>query len=712
MTTPSPETPDVVLPKDLAANPRLSTWVDLGTDGVVTVRVGKVELGQGILTALAQIAAEELDVDVERVVMQATSTAGSPDEALTAGSLSIMFSGAALRQACAEARAVLCAAAAAELGVDLADLTVGDGDLRGPGGGHTTYWRLDHATLLDRDADGRATPKKSTDYRLVGASVQRLDLPDKVTGRPRFVHDLRLSGQLYGRVIRPPSRQAHIDAIDDEVVAGLPDAVTVVRDGDFLGVIADREAAAVAAASTVADAVTWHESASLPDEDDLPGFLRSAKTERTVIAEPTGDARADDVAHRLTRSYGRPYLAHASLAPSCGIARWRDGGVTVWTHSQGVFQLRRAIHAQLGVPLDRVVVHHVEGAGSYGHNAADDAAFDAVLLARAAPGRPVQVVWSRHDELTWAPFGAAMTVDLEATVGVDGRLLSWRHEAWSNGHTSRPDTGGLPRLLAATHTADPTPIPPSADPPPERGAGLLRNAVPYYDVPHLEVVGNRLLTMPLRVSSLRSLGAHLNVFAVESFLDELAEAAGADPVEFRLRHLTDPRARAVVETVAAAADRSPRGDASGDTGRGIGFARYKNIGAYCAVVADVEATHEVRVTRLHVAVDVGQVVNPDGVANQLEGGAIQATSWTLKERVRFDDTRVTSGDWETYPILRFTEVPRVDVEIMSRPDDPPLGAGEAAQGPAAAAIGNAVYDALGVRARDLPLTPDRITALL
>ena len=385
----------------------------------------------------------------------------------------------------------------------------------------------------------------------------------------------------------------------------------------------------------------------------------------------------------------------------------------MWTHSQGVYNLRADLALVFALPPESIVVEHVEGAGCYGQNGADDVALDAVLLARAVQGRPVRLQWSREDELAWAPFGAAQAVDLEADLDAQGEIVGWRHEVWSNGHVSRPGRAKTPTLLAASQLAKPFPrfdrrstrrwpaaAAPSATP------------SPLYDFPAWTITNHRLLTMPIRTSALRTLGAFANVFAIESFMDELAAERGEDPLAFRLRHLKDPRARAVLEAAATARRLERAGPSARASGHGIGFARYKNFGAYCAVVAEVEGAADIRVRRLVVAVDVGEVINPDGVANQIEGGAIQATSWTLKEAVRFDRTRITSDTWETYPILRFSEVPAVEVEIIARPEEKALGAGEAAHGPTAAAIANAVFDALGVRVRDLPITRERIIAAM
>jgi CO/xanthine dehydrogenase Mo-binding subunit len=576
-------------------------------------------------------------------------------------------------------------------------------------------------TLLDRDATGEVAPRPSGGYAVVGASVPRVDLPEKVIGRPRFIHDLALPGMLHGRVLRPPSPGAELIALDTAGADALPGVVAVVRLGGFVGAVAEREEVALRAVELLRADTRWDERPTLPDEERLDEFLTTGPAETTVpLDEPAASAETvesldEPAASGAVRShaavYQRPYLAHASMGPSCGVARWEPGGgLSVWSHSQGVHELRAELARVLDRPADGITVHHVEGAGCYGHNAAEDAALDAVLLARAVPGRPVKVVWSRQDELSWAPFGPAAVVKLDAGVDAAGNVLQWQHEIWGNGHGGRPGPGKPSVLLAAVHAAGALPHPRAGEAPLSTGLGAARNAIPDYTFRRRRVVDHRLLTMPVRTSSLRSLGAYLNVFAAESFMDELAHAAGADPVEYRLRHLTDPRARAVL---AAAARRAGWGrPATGSVGYGVASARYKNTGAYCAVVAEVHAEHEVRVRRLTLAVDAGLVVNPDGLVNQIEGGAVQATSWTLKERVRFDRSRVTSDTWETYPILRFSEVPAVDVEVVSHAGDPSLGAGEAAHGPTAAAIGNALYAAIGVRVRRLPLTEVNIIAAM
>jgi CO/xanthine dehydrogenase Mo-binding subunit len=699
------------LPLSLAANPVLGNWIRMRSEGFVQVRSGKVELGQGVLTALAQIAADELDVDVARVQMINAATDLSPDEGFTAGSLSIQHSGAALRQVCAEVRTVYLAVAAAKLAATPDELEIADGQINGPDGSTTSYWELADDSLLDRTVTGDAAPKAESDYQIVGTDVARLDLPDKLTGRPRYLHDLALDGQVYGRVVRPPSRGARLRDVDTGPTRALPGVIIVVRDGEFLGVVAEREEIAVCAAQQLRRDASWDERPTLPDEHDLPAFLVSAKADTSLLALKEAQACVQPARSHSAR-YHRPYLAHASIGPSAAAALvHEDGRLDVWSHSQGVYMLRRELAAALDIAPDTVMVRHVEGAGCYGHNGADDAAMDAALLAQAVPGRPVQVVWSRPDELAWSPFGSAAVVEVAADCGDDGTVLSWRHEIWSGSYMGRPGTTPTNALLAASHRTRGEPIRAGGEPPIERGGGAGRNALPSYDFPAYRITNHLLTEMPLRTSALRSLGAFLNVFAAESFMDELASAAGRDPVEFRLAHLSDPRGQAVLNTAASRANWAQRTSREA-IGHGIGYARYKNASAYCAVVAEVEAIKEVRVRRLVIAVDAGLVINPDGAANQIEGGAIQATSWTLKERVRFDRLKVTSETWETYPILRFSDVPAVDVEFVAGNGNPPLGVGECAQGPTAAAIANAVYDALGIRVRSMPLTADQLIAAI
>jgi len=701
----------VTLPPSLANNRRLDRWVAIDPNGMVDVRTGKVEIGQGIVSALAQIAAEELDVDYARIRMIPADTVRSPNEGVTAGSTSTSQSGGALRQVCAEVRLAFLEAAARRLGANLDELTIRDGTIaRRASNESLTYWELRDDVDLTRDADGRASPKRPEQLTLVGKPLPRMDLPDKVMGKGVYVHDLDLPGMLHGRVVRPPSYRAEIETFDATRIEAMPGVRAVVRDGRFIGVVAGREEQAVAAAAALARSVTWREAADLPDVEAMPDYLRALPSRTQVLSE-TGDMTRPP-AGTVEAVYSRPFLAHASVGPPCAVARARDGEIEVWSQSQSIHPTRKDIAATLGIAPDAIVIHHVQGAGCYGHNGADDAALDAVLLARAVEGHPVRLQWSHEDDLSWSPYGPAMVVAMAGATGDDGRISAWRHELWSNPHIMRPGLQATPSLLAAWHIDPPFAQPAGIDALPGGKPASQRNALPLYDFANQSVVHHVLDRLPIRTGTLRAIGAFLNTFAIECFMDELAHAAGLDPVELRLRHLSDERGIAVIE---AARDRAglfagrPR---DGSRGMGLGFARYSNEASYAAVVAEVEAGETIRVTRVVAAVDCGRAINPDGVANQVEGGVVQAMSFAMKEMVRFDRTRIESRSWDTYPILRFSEAPSVETIVIDRPDQPSLGVGEAVAGPTAAAIANAVFDAIGVRVRDLPMTPDRVLAAI
>jgi nicotinate dehydrogenase subunit B len=703
------------LPGSLQTNRMLDGWLRIEADGTVTAFTGKVELGQGILTALAQIVADELDVGPARVRMISGDTSRTPNEGVTSGSLSIEQSGTALRFACAEARAILLDAAAAKLGAPAADLRVEDGTVVAPAGGRATYGELTTGAMLRREATARAKPKPSSAHRVIGKSLPRRDIPAKVTGGAAYVQDVRLPGMLFGRVVRPPAPRARLASADERAVRAMPGVVAVVRDGSFLGVAAEREEQAIAASRALRQSARWELANDLPPSGPaLFEHLRRAPSQTDVIAERS-DA-APPAVKKLQATFTRPFQAHASIGPSCAVAQWQGGKLRVWSHTQGVFPLRGALARALRVPPADVVVTHREGSGCYGHNGADDVALDAALVARAAAGRPVKLQWMREDEFGWEPYGSAMIVDLRAGLDEKGNVVEWHHEVFSHAHTTRPGESEGVNLLAAWYLADPMAPGPAHNIPQPNGGGD-RNAIPLYAFPRVRVVNHLLPAMPVRVSALRTLGAYANVFALESFMDELAAAAGADPVEFRLRHLADPRARAVVEAAAAKAGWRGRAGEAGDgkRGRGIGFAQYKNKATYVAVVAEVEvdrASGDIRVVKAHAAADAGMTVSPDGLANQIEGGVIQAASWTLREAVAFDQSQILTRSWSDYHILRMTEVPAVEVTLLDRPEEKPLGAGEAALGPAAGAIANAVANATGRRIRDLPFTAERVKLAL
>jgi len=630
-------------------------------DGTVTIATGKVDLGQGISTALAQIAAEELGVDLQKIKILPASTAYSPDEGVTSGSLSIQDGGKGLRKACAELRALL------------------------KKSGKASYWELE----LAGDIPAGAPERSPSEYRVVGTNVPRLELPAKIAGKPSYVHDMVLPGMLHARILRPPRPFARLVSV--------PDHPGLVRDGSFAAVVAEREEDAIDAAKWLGAEAVWSDGPAMPE--DIYGWLKAHVAETKIQKEQVNaEAKAGGAKH-FKAEYHKPFICHASIGPSCAIARKKGETIEVWSHTQGIFGLRQEIAMVLRMPEERIIVHHAEGAGCYGHNGADDVALDAALIALQAKGRPVRLQWTREDEFAWEPYGPAMAVALEASLDAQGNIVSWRHDLWSNGHTHRPGRSQKPVLIAAGEIAEPFERAPAIDPPLPSG-GAQRNAVPGYEFPDLVVTQHWVREAPVHGSSLRSLGAFGNVFGIESFIDELASAAKIDPVEFRLRHLKDPRGRAVLEE---AVRRSGSFSKSEGRGRGVAYARYKNIGAYCAVVAEVDAGGaELRVTRIVAAVDVGLPVNPDGVVNQIEGGCVQATSWALKEA-----WRPGAVNWEDYPILRFSEAPPVEVHIL-RNQNPSLGAGECTMGPTVAAIANALHDALGVRVRKLPLTAENI----
>jgi CO/xanthine dehydrogenase Mo-binding subunit len=599
-------------------------------------------------------------------------------------------------------RSLFLAAAAQELEVAVTDLRLRDGAIEVPGTDlRTDYWALVPHVDLSREATNTESLGAMPERRLLGRSAPRRDLPGKLSGAA-YVHDMELPGMVHARVLRARAYGRRLASLDEAAIRRAPGNVAVVRSGDFVAVVAEREEHAINALEIAAQAAVWSGGEPLPAPQEIETLLpRMPHSTSVVFAHGT----AAPAARRFEASYSRPYLAHASIGPSCALATFEEGKLTVWSHAQGPHMLRSQIAKALGMAESDVQVTHRDGAGCYGHNGADDAALDAALVARAC-GRPVLLQWTREQELAWSPYGSAMAMKLSAGVDESGRVIDWRHELWSHTHVNRPGWGGGINLLAAREIDPAAHVPPAKDMPLPAGGGD-RNAVPLYDFARQEVVYHFIPEMPLRVSALRSLGAHANVFAIESMLDEIAAGLGADPVQFRLRHLADPRARAVIEAAAKAAAWTA-GASDGVRGRGIAFARYKNLSAYCAIVAEIEVAEKIRLVRMVAAVDAGGVVNPDGLVNQIEGGILQAASWTLKEAVRWDQEAVRTRSWEDYPILRFDEVPRIEVVVLDRPGEPGLGAGECAAGPTAAAIANALEHALGVRARHLPLTPERL----
>jgi nicotinate dehydrogenase subunit B len=697
------------LPGSLKTTPLLDAWIKVAPDGRVSVCTGKVELGTGVRTALLQVAAEQLDLAPQAIELITADTAATPNEGYTAGSHTMADSGTAILNAAAQVRTLLVASAASKLGVDASALTTRDGTIIAADGRRVTYGEAVGYADLHQNAQPDARTKPPSAYAVIGHMLPRVDIPGKVRGGASYVQDLRLHGMVHARVVRPPAYGASLVSVDTRRVEALPGVLKVVRNGNYLAVVADDEWRAIVAMRELALAAQWQPGPPLPDPAQIHQLLMSLPAQEITVADQGAAPGAPTSEPTLKARYSRPYLTHGSIGPSCAVAQLDNGVMTVWTHTQGVFPLRAGIAEMLAMPPDKVRCVHVEGSGCYGHNGADDVAGDAALIARELPGRPVRVQFMREQEHLWEPFGPAMTVDASASLDTAGTMTDWHYELWSNTHNNRIENAG--RLLPAQLLAQPfTPAPPKPIPMPEGGGD--RNSIPLYRVPSLHVQHHFVPTMPIRVSAMRSLGAHMNIFAIESFIDELARAAHADPVAFRLKHLDDPRAHDVIR---AAVDqfgwraRTARtgGSSPRSQGTGFAFAQYKNLMAYLAIAIEVTVTRdtgELSIERVVAAVDCGQIVNPDGVRNQIEGGILQTTSWTLYEETHFDRQRITSYDWSTYPIMRFSSVPkRVDVLLIDRPGLPFLGVGEAAQGPAAAALANAIDDATGVRLRDLPL---------
>lgn len=699
------------LPGDLKKSPFLDSWIRVDANGAITVFTGKAELGQGIKTALLQIAAEQLDVDLKRLTLVTADTGRTPNEGFTAGSHSLQDSGTAIMNAAAQVRQILLAQGALRAGVPAEQMKTDNAAVVAPNGQRFGYGELVSGEMLHVQAAPQSPLADPHGYRVMNHSIQRVDIPAKVTGGAAYVQDMRLRGMVHGRIVRPPSYGAKLAGVDTAAVEKMPGVLKVMRDGNFLAVIAEREFLAIEAMRALAVAARWQETAKLPDAGNLAAALTGLPSQDITVLDNQQQSAAGGKS--LEATYSRPYLSHGSIGPSCAVAQLDNGALTVWTHTQGVYPDRDAIAEMLRMPREKVRCIHVEGSGCYGHNGADDAAADAALLARALPGRPVRVQWMREQEHAWEPFGPAMVVKVKASLDANGSIADWDYGVWSNTHSTRPGPPGA--LLAARDLASPFPQPPPKPIPMPEGGGD-RNSIPLYQLPSARVIYHFLPTMPVRVSALRALGAHMNVFAIESFMDELAAAAGADPVAFRLKHLGDARAREVISTTADRFGWAQRPRQTPGRGYGFAFARYKNLAAYCAVACEVEVerhTGRARMVRAVASVDAGQVVNPDGLTNQIEGAILQSMSWTLFESVTFDSTRITSIDWATYPALRFSAVPdTMEVHIINRPGAPFLGAGEAGQGPSAAALGNAIADAAGQRLRDLPLSRERIRAAL
>lgn len=705
----------------LKTSPDLDDWISVGTDGRISVRTGKVDIGQRISTAQAMLVAEELDVPLDRVDIIRPVTGASPDEGITSGSNSVMDSGLAVRLAAATARHHMLARAAETLDVDADTLEVDDGLIQSRATNRSvTYAELQGGQPFEIPVDPDTGTKDPGDHKIVGTRVEPFGLRDIVTGQYKFLNDLTLPGMLHARVVRPPHYNARLNDLDADVVARLEAAGNaIVRDGSFVAVAGPDEYAVIRAAERLAASADWNTDGGPEPQDIYESLTANPRESRPVEDDgrpqdkpvPPLEAPPEAATATVEARYDKPYQMHGSIGPSAGMAVFKDGALDVWSHSQGIYFLRDAMADAFALNAENVRIEHVPGAGCYGHNGADDAALDAALIAHALPGTPILLKWTREEEHAWEPYGTAMSMQLRASLDEAGKVIDWSQETYGDTFNMRPRSGpnqaGPARLLSSRFRAEP---PPTFVPQPAmvRHIGLHRNLDPLYSFPQTRLIKNLVRDLPLRTSALRTLGAFGNVFAIESFMDELAEAAGTDPVAFRLDHLDNQRARDVLEAVAAKVDWA----ADDGRGRGIAFAQYKNLKAYAAVAVELEVNDaaEIVLHRVVLGADAGEIVDPDGVAAQYDGGFLQAASWTLYEQVTWDRDGITSRDWETYPILGFDNVPEIETILMERPGEAFLGAGEAVAGPTGAAIANAVHNATGLRLRRMPFTPDAIRA--
>jgi nicotinate dehydrogenase subunit B len=691
------------LPHFIVENPRLLDWFAFALPRKLTLKTGKVEIGQDILTALRQIAAEELELPLSLIEVLSGDTGASPNEGPTVASLSIMMSGPAVRVAATEMRGRLFQAAAVRLAVPVSQLSAIEGVFHVAGTAtEENYWTVVGDVDLEEPINGAFPSRDPRAYSLVGTSPVSPDLVKKLSG-PAFIHDFSPPGMLHGRAVRQPHLEAKLVRFDGDRVRAIKGVVSLVHDGNFIGVVAESEDLLLAAMDRLERLVEWDLGET--DERGLSpmDYLNKGESIPVAVHEDFQDRHHN---WQYAATFTKPLISHGSIGPSCAVACIENGTLTIWTHSQNVFALRTQVSRVIGIPESHVVVKHLPAAGCYGHNGADDVAMDAVLFARAVPGRPVRAQWSRRDELRAEPLSSPMRVAVSASLE-DGRIVAWHLRTRSGTHVRRPGWDDEVNLLAAAALQsrpwpfhEPTDVPLNIG-----GGGGAKNSVAGYNFPQ-QVIYEFVPQLPFRVSSMRSLGAFANVLAIESSMDDLASLAERDPVEFRLAHLTNARSRKVIETVVAMSNW--HGTIEPGQAKGLGFAQFENEVSYCAVVAQVSVDEEVRLLRMWAAVDAGLAINPGGIVAQVEGGMIQAASWTLREAVPTEGRRIVSESWKDYPILRFNEIPEITVSVISNTSDPSLGVGEVAMGPTAGAIANAVARALGVRIRDLPITRDRI----
>ena len=699
----------------LETNPELDGWLKFSSDGILTVFTGKVELGQKITTALALIAAEELYLDFNRVKIAAVNTEYSPEEQPTVGSNSIEESGEAIRQASAVARNILLNMASKKLNESIDRLEITDGNIRSILNNNiTSYWDLIGDQKFNHKIEKLPILKSFKDYQIIGKSNFSKGFEKIISGKEEFIHDLEFPNMLHARVVRPPFYSARIVDLDLTKIKSMSDILHIEKDGSFLGVVSEKEEKVVKAISILKKNIKWSKM-SKNNKEDISELLDKNNVKSyqvldgtAVNKEPESEFLNNDE-DWIESTYIRPYHMHASIGPSAAAALLDKNRYFVWSHSQGIFLLRKALASVLEIDEKFVIVNHVPGAGCYGHNGADDAALDAALLARKLPGRHVLLKWEREDEHKWEPYGSAMLIKMKGCLDDEGKVKLWYHQTYSDVHSSRPKhKENFSNLLASWHLENPLkPLPKNAWL--VFHGGIHRNADPIYDFAKKSIIKTPVHDLPLRVSALRTLGAYANVFAIESFMDELASINEIDPLDFRLKHLRDDRAIHLLKTLGKETDWYNQQMKDG-CGRGMGFARYKNTKCYAAVIVELEVDDygNINLQKAFIFADAGQIIDRNGLKSQLEGGFIQSASWTLKEEVKFEGEEVLSIDWESYPIIKFSEVPDIETILIDRPNEPPLGAGEATQGPTAAAIANAVFNATGIRLKRIPFTSENL----
>lgn len=685
------------LPRSISCHPIINAWIEILENGRICVLTGKMELGQGIRIAVAQVAAEELNADINMVEVNLAQTGRTPDEGHTAGSRSIEGSAMAIRHAAAAAREKLLELASQQLSIEKDKLSLENGViLDAKSSTKLTLFDLLQGRQLEDEVQLPLKLKSKAAYKYVGHPVPRKDIEMMARGIQVHVHDLRFPGMVHARIVRPPHYEAGLQNYDDSAITSMDGILQVINDGSFLAVIAQDEYQAVRAAEALKKKCTWTTSSNFPTDFDAKSIKELPSDEHSVKSSGN-NTDIPNSKNTVSAQYSKPYLMHGSVGPSCAVALFDQGQLTIWSHTQGVYPLREAIRKLLGMEEENIQIIGVPGAGCYGHNGADDVAAEAAILAINYPGKHIRLQWSRQEEHSWEPYGSAMVMELSATLGKSGKIHQWNYDIWSDAHSSRP--GGDPsRLLPARYLQNPLP------PPGARGrGGAYRNSEPYYKIPNLNVNAH-FFKGPLRVSALRSLGAYANIFAIESFMDELAHKAGTEALTFRLKHTTDLRAKAVMERIAKVTRNEKT---SVNEGIGFAFSRYKNSASYFAAAVKLQVdvdTKQIKLKKMWGVIDSGEVINPDGLKNQTEGGMIQSASWTLMEKVTFSEDQLSDTDWGSYPILRFDNIPEVEVEIIDRPMEQPLGAGEAAHGPTSAAIANAIFSGTGQRIRQLPIS--------